>query len=377
MIISTGLSFCVAGLFAIAGWRQLSSTRTTKQTFPDLVPFIVTCAGIIAALYYGQGILRPLALAVMITVLLGASTEKLTRIEIGAFQLRPWQGLAVSIGLAIAAVVLIANILTGQVDDLSAAWPRYVVRFEEIIAKISAVLGTDIAEKIEGQIGRLDLSSSVSKIAGTAGSVLAELGLVVLYVAFLLSARSSNAQKLIALFPLEKERTKISLMLASMAESTRNYMLIKTATSLLTGVVSYAVMKFMGLDFAETWALLIFLLNFIPTIGSVTAVIFPSLLALAQFETLMPFLVIAGLLTSVQFTIGNLIEPILMGRTLNLSSLVVFLALAFWGALWGIAGMLMSVPSTVLLMIFCAHVPRLQWMAILLSEDGKINQNAA
>ncbi len=347
-----------------------------KSRFPAPVPFVVTCAGIIAALYYGQGLLRPLALAILITILLNASTEKLTQIEIGGFRLQRWIGLTISIGVVIATLLVIARILAGQVDDLNAVWPRYIARLEDIVAQLSSMLGTDIAEKVEGQIAKLDFSSWVSSIAGTTGSVLADFGMVSLYVAFLLATRSSNAQKLIALFPLKKERSSISQLLASIVDSTRKYILIKTATSVVTGLLSYVVMKFMGLDFAETWALLIFLLNYIPTIGSIIGVIFPSVLALVQFDTLVPFLVIAGLLSGVQFTIGNVIEPIFTGRTLNLSSLVVFLALAFWGAIWGIVGMFMSVPSTVMLMIFCAHVPQLQWVAILLSEDGKIDGNS-
>lgn len=348
-----------------------------KRALPDLVPFVVTCAGIIAALYYGQGILRPLALAILITALLNASTEKLTEIQIGAFRLRRWMGLVISIGAVVAALLVIANILAGQANDLDAAWPRYVARLEDIVAGLSKMLGTDVAEKVESQIGNLDISSWVSRIAGTTKTVVSDFGMVSLYVAFLLAARSSNAQKLIALFPLEEERSKISQLVDSMTESTGKYILIKTAMSITTGLVSYAIMKFMGLDFAETWALLIFLLNYIPTIGSIIAVIFPSILALVQFDTLVPFLVITGLLTGVQMTIGNVIEPVFMGRTLNLSSLVVFLSLAFWGSLWGIMGMFMSVPSTVMLMIFCAHVPQLQWIAILLSEDGKIGKSTA
>jgi predicted PurR-regulated permease PerM len=346
-----------------------------KQALPDLVPFVVTCAGIVAALYYGQGILRPLALAVLITALLNASTAKLTEIEIGAFRLRRWMGLVISIGVVIAALMVIANILAGQADDLSKAWPRYIARLEDIVAGLSKMLGADIAEKVEGQIGKLDISSWVSRIAGTTGTVLSEFGMVSIYVAFLLAARRSNANKLIALFPQEREHTKIIRVLTSMTESTGKYILIKTIMSMLTGLVSYAIMKSMGLDFAETWALLIFLLNYIPTIGSIIAVIFPSVLALVQFDTLAPFLIVSGLLTGVQLIIGNVIEPIFTGRTLNLSSLVVFLALAFWGSLWGIVGMFMSVPSTVMLMIFCAHVPQLRWIAILLSEDGRIGKS--
>jgi AI-2 transport protein TqsA len=346
-----------------------------KHRFPELVPLVVISAGLVAALYFGQTILRPLALAILISVLLNAAAERITRIEIFGCRPRYWMGLTVSIGAVIAALTVIAEILASQTDELGAAWPRYAAHLEDIVAKLSTTMGPDISHKIETEIARLNLTSWLSAIAGTTTAVVSDAGLISLYVAFLLAARSSNAQKLAAMFPLEQERMRTARLLSSMSESTGKYILIKTVISIATGLVSYAIMKLMGLDFAETWALLIFLLNYIPTIGSIIAVIFPSLLALLQFETLPPFLVIAGLLTAVQMTIGNVIEPIFMGRTLNLSSLAVLLALGFWGTLWGIVGMFMSVPITVMLVIFFAHVPQLRGIAVLLSADGRIDQD--
>ena len=133
----------------------MNASVKKKSRFPDSVPFVVTCAGIIAALYYGQAILRPLALAILITILLNASTEKLTQIEIGDFRLRRWMGLTISIGIVIAALLVIARTLTGQLDDLITVWPHYVARLEDIVAQISAMLGTNIAEKVDGQIANL------------------------------------------------------------------------------------------------------------------------------------------------------------------------------------------------------------------------------
>ena len=147
--------------------------------------------------------------------------------------------------------------------------------------------------------------------------------------------------------------------------------------SVVTGILSYTVLKMLGVDFAETWALLIFLLNYIPTVGSILGVVFPAVLALVQFDTLGPFLVIAVLLSAAQFAIGNVIEPIFMGKVLNLSSVVVIIALSLWGSVWGIVGMFMSVPITVVLMIMCAHIPNLKWIAVLLSEDGKLAEAPA
>lgn len=128
-----------------------------------------------------------------------------------------------------------------------------------------------------------------------------------------------------------------------------------------------------GVDYAEFWALIIFLLNYIPTIGSMLAVLFPSMLAIVQFGTVLHPVLTLCLLGGVQFAIGNLIEPRLMGRSLNLSPLVIMLALTFWGAIWGITGMLLCVPITVILMIIFSEFKQTRPIAIMLSADGIVN----
>ncbi len=147
--------------------------------------------------------------------------------------------------------------------------------------------------------------------------------------------------------------------------------------SLLTGAISYAVLKALGVDFAETWALMIFLLNYIPSIGSVLGVLFPALLALVQFDTLWQFLIISVLLAGTHIVIGNIIEPNLMGRTLNLSPFVVIASLAFWGMIWGIVGAFLSVPLTTTFVIACSHIRALRWVAILLCANGGTAVGAA
>ena len=128
-----------------------------------------------------------------------------------------------------------------------------------------------------------------------------------------------------------------------------------------------------GVDFAAFWALVIFLLNYIPIIGALLGVTFPSLLALVQFESVGPFLVTSLALGAAQFVVSNLIEPRLMGRKLNLSPLVIILSLAFWGMLWGVVGMILCVPIMVILMIICGHFAPTRPIAIMLSSDGEID----
>ena len=103
------------------------------------------------------------------------------------------------------------------------------------------------------------------------------------------------------------------------------------------------------------------------------AVLFPALLSLVQFPTFTPFVIIITSLGCIQVLIGNILEPRLLGNSLNLSPLVVMLSLALWGSIWGIAGMFLSVPFTVILMIIFSEFPKTRSIAIILSQNGKIN----
>jgi predicted PurR-regulated permease PerM len=132
------------------------------------------------------------------------------------------------------------------------------------------------------------------------------------------------------------------------------------------------VLTLIGVNYAALFALIIFLLNYIPTIGSLIGVVFPSVLALLQFSTAWPFVAVVVLLGVIQFCIGSLLEPRLMGRSLNLSPLVIILSLSFWGSIWGVTGMVLCVPLTVMLLIVCAQFPLSRPFAILLSVDGDI-----
>jgi predicted PurR-regulated permease PerM len=131
-------------------------------------------------------------------------------------------------------------------------------------------------------------------------------------------------------------------------------------------------MVFFGVKFAALWGLLIFMLNFIPTVGSIFAVIISLVVVLVQFGSLSYLLSIGVLLTVIQLLIGNVLDPRLMGRSLNLSPIVLLLALGFWGAIWGVLGMFLCVPFMVIMNIVLSHFPQTRNIAILLSADGKI-----
>jgi predicted PurR-regulated permease PerM len=129
-------------------------------------------------------------------------------------------------------------------------------------------------------------------------------------------------------------------------------------------------MKVVGLDNALFWAFLIFLASYIPVIGGIVGVAFPAAFALVQFESPWWALGLLAALQTIQFLVGNVITPRMQGNSLNIDPVVVLLALALWGALWGVAGMFLSTPLAVMAMIILAEFEGSRWIAILMSENG-------
>ena len=195
-----------------------------------------------------------------------------------------------------------------------------------------------------------------------------------IYVIFLLIEQRSLESKLDALFQDNERRIKIHEILSEIQKDIETYIAIKTLLSFVTGVLSYLILIYIGVDYSEFWAFLIFLLNYIPTIGSLIATIFPALLALIQFESVTSFLIVFISIAFIQFLIGNILEPRLMGRSLNLSALVVLLSLSLWGSIWGVVGMFLCVPITVILMIVFSNFEKTRPIAVMLSSNGKIDK---
>jgi predicted PurR-regulated permease PerM len=150
---------------------------------------------------------------------------------------------------------------------------------------------------------------------------------------------------------------------------------IKTLMSVATASLSWCVLAAVGCSNASFWALIIFMLNYIPFVGSLLGVLFPALLILVQFGSFGPFVTVLVGLAVIQFSLGNVLEPRLMGSSLNLSPVAIVVSLATWGGLWGVAGMFLCVPIMVSVMIVFAHFAPTRPLAILLSATGRLDKD--
>jgi len=202
--------------------------------------------------------------------------------------------------------------------------------------------------------------------------IFADAFLVLLYTVFLMLEDAMIPLKLKAMISDTDKHQNALALIKKISKSINEYVMLKTVVSLITATVSYIVMLIIGIDFAFFWAFLIFVLNYIPTIGSLVATLFPALIALFQFGEISSFFIVLGCIGAIQVVVGNFIEPKIMGSSLNVSPLVVLISLAFWGSIWGIVGMVLSVPITVILIILFAQFQTTRNIAILLSGNGNV-----
>ncbi len=327
----------------------------------------------LALLWIARDLLIPLVLAIMLWSVVNALADRFQRPKPGGATLLPrWLALLLAVLFLGSLLVLTYQIMASQSTALVEAAPVYQARLTTLAGDLMTRFGIEELPTAEKLFGSLNLGSVLGYLGGSVGAVVSAFILVLIYTGFLFAEQRVMDEKLDALHDEREGSGRSRRVLERIAEQVQFYIWMKTLISLLTGGLSYVVLVMVGVDFAAVWALLIFLLNFIPTVGSIVGVLLPSLLSLVQFDTLTPFLVTAGGLSVVQFVVGNLVEPAVMGRTLNLSPLMILLSLTFWGMLWGIPGMFLSVPMMVILAIVCSQVDGLRWVAVVLSADGNI-----
>ena len=349
------------------------NNRLTSFTF-----FIVSTVIICYALIVAKNLLMPLIVAILLWHLFNTLAVYIKGIY-GVGRYIPYT-ICLLLALFIIGSVIykLASILTDNVGEVIVRAPQYQENLKAILSGIDTRFKIKLMAHVNDFFSTVSFQSILLNIYGTFTIVTSSAFLIALYVGFLFLEQRVMRPKLEALFPQPKHLSLANKIINQIVSDTQTYVGIKSAMSLITALSSWIIMKSVGLDFSEFWALLIFFLNFIPNIGSVIATIFPSLLALIQFQTTWwPFIVISCGIIVVQFIVGNLIEPRFLSKQLNLSPLVILISLGIWGQLWGILGMFLSVPIMVILMIIFSNFEKTKPVAILLSQNGSIRHDEA
>lgn len=336
---------------------------------------LITVIAVAVILTYTKVMLIPFVLAVIIWFLIRQVQSLFGRIRFRGKAMPVWLGSMLAF-LSICLVLGVVGILLADnIRNITEVLPKYQ---ENVVLMRAAVEGStrlDLTKHIAEIIRRLDVGTLLTMLINGLTNLLGNVFLMLIYVLFLMLEGRHASRKLVALYADPGSRDRVQGILRHVDESLSRYVTLKTFVSLMTGTLSYVALLIIGVDFAFFWAFVIFLLNYIPTIGSLIATAFPALIAALQFASFVPAVWVLAGVGAIQVLVGNVIEPRLMGNTLNVSPLVVLLSLAFWGSLWGVVGMILSVPITVMLVIVLAQFKNTRWVAVLLSDKGRVGDD--
>ena len=335
----------------------MSSTGT--RVLLVLAALVIVIAGLKAA----SALIVPLLMALFIAIITLPFMLWLT--GKGASK---WAALGLILLVLASVILTVGSLISSSVDQFSALLPTYENKLRTTITLLSDWAARHQLTGFTGtEFTIVDPKAAARIIGGLVGSVGRIVGdslLIIFTVMFLLVEASTIPNKIRAI--LSDPDTTLE-RLSEFLSAVKQYLVIKSLTSLITGVVVTAWLFFLGVDFAVLWGSIAFFMNFVPFVGSIIAAVPVVFLAFLDAGVQDALLVAAGFL-AINLVVGNLIEPRFMGRGLGLSTLVVFLSLLFWGWVFGPVGMFLSVPLTMLIKIALESDPRSRWIAILLSS---------
>jgi predicted PurR-regulated permease PerM len=266
-----------------------------------------------------------------------------------------------------AVIILFITQVKPMFSELSSALPGIQQKLTMLAHYMSDSLGLTFDANMIPNITKI-----ATNIGTSAANIATSIGMIFIYMLFMFVEQSTFNKKFSALFPNKRQSKKSRFILDSIDTNMKKYLFIKTTISAITGVASFIWLQLIGVEFAGIWAFIVFVTSYIPTIGAFIACALPIVYSLVMSPTLQqPILTAVGLI-ALQIIFGNLLEPKLTGKTLNISTLAILINLVFWGMIWGIAGMFFSVPLLVAIYIICAQFDSTRWISVLLSADGNI-----
>lgn len=321
---------------------------------------------------YAKNFLIPLILAIVLWYLINALNQLLRKPSFVTEKIPLQVTLIISTLLTLLVLFSIGSLIAQNINGLISSAPEYRVNFEAQLQRIMSSIGFGGTYDVESLSNEYNLGDYLKRLLNSLQLVASQFLLILLYTLFMLLEQSTFSRKILKLGMDKENKEGVFNILDRVNRAVRTYIGVKFAASFATGLLSYIVIRIAGLDFALFWAFLIFVFNFIPTIGSIVATLFPSFVALIQFEHLTPFIIIIIGVGVIQLIIGGIMEPRLYGNSLNISPLIIVISLVMWGILWGVVGMLLCVPITVILIQIFAQFPSTKPIAVLLSRNGKI-----
>jgi len=325
-------------------------------------------------LIIGQDIILPFTIAIFLTFILDPVVTKLQQIKIPRSI-----GVLLTMVISFVFLYLLGLLIYTNVQTFVSQWPSYeeklVSLLEGLVSSFEKLIGQEITvdlwKNIDwfGTFKDFSIASSLVSGVGNFFTFFGKMLLVTVFMAFMLMGKVNLQYKITKAFKTD-EAERIEEIIDEATEKLQKYIGTKFIISIITGVISLIIFYVFGVDFALFWAIVIFVFNFIPNIGSIIASMLPVLFSIVQFGafgTAVWLLIALGIL---QFIMGNILEPRLMGYSLDLSPMIVILSLIFWGYIWGVAGMLLSVPMLATITIVLERFESLRFISVFLR--GKV-----
>jgi len=326
----------------------------------NFAAFIIIIAGVM----YAASIVTSMLMALFISIICAQPILWLQKKKAP-------QGLAITIVFVLIVAIFFGfgEIIATSFSSFSEDAPKYEENLNEM-GKTTLQFLSDYGVHIN--LEEMNKNFDASKIMGFTAGFLGQLGgfmgnaFTIFFLAlFLLLELDSFPVKVKAIL---KDTTGSLSYLNVIGDNIRHYLSIKTVTSLLTGALIWLGLFIVGVDYAIIWALIAFLLNYIPNIGSIIAAVPAVLFSLVQLG-FGGVIWTTGIFVGVNMVVGNVVEPKMMGQGLGLSTFVVFLSLIFWGFILGTVGMFLSVPLTMSIKIMLEQNPKTKWIAIVLGTE--------
>lgn len=342
------------------------------MTTPDgqLQPFrdtVLTLAGlgvILALLRTSASIVEPILLSVLIVAIASPFLKAMRRVGIST-------GVSVAVGLFVIIALLsgFSILFSGALTEFSDALPEFQAQIINHTARVDAWFASKGLELHKGGVlhhfGPDRLLKLIESVIAHLGSALGDALLILFIVIFMLAEATHFPRKLTAVLGAGGVT---SHAIARLLEDVKRYASTKALVSAVTGLLIWVGLKAFGLEHAELWGALAFMLNFIPNIGSILAAA-PAVMVAVLHGSPLYVCGVVGLYLGVNVGIGNVLEPILVGRRTGLSSVTVLLSLVFWGWMFGIAGILAAVPLSMAVRAFAQTYPPIRWISILMGPN--------
>ncbi|WP_427790219.1 AI-2E family transporter [Brevundimonas diminuta] len=349
---------------------KLPITVSHSSPAANAVVLIAVVAGG-AALYWLRDILTPLAMALFLMIMIDGVKRAIERRTPIPPRFAGAAALVVVVLGFLASIWIIVDGAAGFFTDASGVAGSIGPRIDQISRDVANLFGISEPPTLNDMIAGIDLRGWLTSAAFQVQGAATGAFFVMIYLGFLLASQAGFRKKMVGMFPERGPRQEALAVFERVRGGVEGYLWVQAVTGAMVCAVAWVLMRAVGLQNAEFWTFVIFIVGFIPMLGGAVAGCAPPMFALVQFESYWPALILFVGLQTLLFLVGNLVQPRMQGDNQNIDPIVVLLALAFWGKLWGVAGMFLSTPLAVMAMAILAEFKGSRWMAVLLSGDGE------